>query len=77
MSTHNKEAARRKIEFLLSVGLLSVTWLFLTGWLISVWIRGVGDHINIYSIIFIAILVSAWAFIPIQIVRYFRGRHPR
>ena len=65
-----------KTAFVPSIVFMCLAWLLLTWGLFSMWARGI-DAAEPSVCVLVVLMVSAWAFIPIQVVRYFRERRPK
>ena len=65
-----------KTAFVASVTFMAIAWLLLSGFLALFWAQGV-ERISTFKVVFLTLLVSAWAFIPVQMLRYFRERRNR
>lgn len=65
------------LAFSLSVGIMVITWLALTGILAAFWLSHGDGPLSTFTILLLVVFVSAWAFIPLQVVRYFRERKLR
>jgi hypothetical protein len=74
--TDETSKPRQKTVFHASVFVMAFSWLLLSGGLVLIRVEGIG-LLNAYTVLFLAVMVSAWAFIPLQIVRYFREKKNR
>lgn len=70
---HELSKPQLKRALVSSVVFMAVAWLLLTACLASIWIQGIG-YVSTFTVVLLVVLVSAWAFIPVQIARYFRER---
>lgn len=73
----HKGKPSQDLEFGLSIGIMVITWLALTGILAAFWLSRANGPISAFTVLLLVVFVSAWCFIPVQVVRYFRERKLR
>jgi ABC-type sugar transport system permease subunit len=80
--TQQRTTVRHKTAFLASVIFMTIAWLLLSGFVAQICVglfhnprhRIIKDP---FTSLLEVLLVSAWALIPVQMVRYFRERRKR